>query len=132
VLVLRCQKPASITVGALDLMRLRRGWYLYVGSAFGPGGLRARLGRHLRTAKRRHWHIDTLLDHCPIRQIWYRCAGRELEHRWAQLLLSHDGVIVPLAGFGASDCLCRSHLIWARSLEKVQKTRQTLGPIASL
>ncbi|HJL57274.1 MAG TPA: GIY-YIG nuclease family protein [Arenicellales bacterium] len=130
--MLRCQRSASIAVGALDLMRLHRGWYLYVGSAFGPGGLGARLGRHLRTTKRRHWHIDTLLDHCPIRQIWYQCAGRELEHRWAQLLLSQHDVIVPLAGFGASDCLCRSHLIWARSLEKVQEARQALGPIASL
>tara|TARA_B100000959_G_scaffold287522_1_gene373520 strand:+ start:5151 stop:5492 length:342 start_codon:yes stop_codon:yes gene_type:complete len=113
-------------------MLLRCGWYLYVGSAFGPGGLKARLGRHLRTTKRRHWHIDTLLDHCPVRQIWYRSAERELEHRWARLMLSQDNVIIPLAGFGASDCPCPSHLIWVRSLEKVQKVRQALGSITSL
>ncbi len=38
------------------------GIYVYVGSACGPGGLRARLSRHLCGRRRRlHWHIDRLV-----------------------------------------------------------------------
>lgn len=37
-----------------------RGIYLYIGSAGGPGGLRARIRRHLRKRKRVWWHIDWL------------------------------------------------------------------------
>ena len=39
---------------------LAAGWHIYVGSANGPGGMRARIGRHLRTDKTIHWHIDRL------------------------------------------------------------------------
>ena len=39
---------------------LSPGWYIYAGSARGPGGIRARLARHFREEKRIHWHIDQL------------------------------------------------------------------------
>ena len=42
VLVLRCSSNRTIRVGCLGSIRLRPGYYLYVGSGFGPGGLRAR------------------------------------------------------------------------------------------
>ncbi len=37
--------------------------YVYIGSAWGPGGLRARICRHLGCRPRRslHWHIDRIL-----------------------------------------------------------------------
>ncbi|HYA22015.1 MAG TPA: DUF123 domain-containing protein [Thermoproteota archaeon] len=41
-------------------MAFHPGLYLYVGSARGPGGLRARVARHLRRDKVRKWHIDYL------------------------------------------------------------------------
>ncbi len=44
-------------------VELEPGVYAYVGSAFGPGGLAARLRRHLCGARRRlWWHIDRLLS----------------------------------------------------------------------
>ena len=36
----------------------KAGFYCYADSARGPGGLRARLSRHLRQHKKPHWHID--------------------------------------------------------------------------
>jgi Uri superfamily endonuclease len=36
------------------------GRYIYAGSAYGPGGLKARVSRHMRRAKRSQWHIDQL------------------------------------------------------------------------
>jgi len=48
-------------VGRRLLARLEPGVYIYVGSAWGPGGLRARLCRHLYGRRGRvHWHIDYL------------------------------------------------------------------------
>ena len=51
VLVLRCSSNRTIRVGCLGSIRLRPGYYLYVGSGFGPGGLRARIDHH-RTQSR--------------------------------------------------------------------------------
>jgi len=48
----------EISVGRLGDMRLQSGVYLYVGSAFGPGGVRARVNHHLHASSRPHWHID--------------------------------------------------------------------------
>jgi hypothetical protein len=36
--------------------RLGPGTYVYAGSAFGPGGIRARLRRHFRRDKKLHWY----------------------------------------------------------------------------
>ena len=40
--------------------RLEPGTYVYAGSARGPGGIRARVGRHLRKEKAVRWHVDHL------------------------------------------------------------------------
>ena len=45
-LLLRASKEQTIEVGALGAMPVRPGMYVYVGSAFGSGGLQARVGRH--------------------------------------------------------------------------------------
>ena len=47
-LLLRLDKQERITVGKLGTFDFPVGYYLYVGSALGPGGLRARLARHRR------------------------------------------------------------------------------------
>jgi Uri superfamily endonuclease len=47
-LLLKLDKQERITVGRLGTFGFPAGYYLYVGSALGPGGLRARLARHRR------------------------------------------------------------------------------------
>ena len=47
-LLLKLPKQGQLQVGALGTFAFQAGWYVYVGSAFGPGGLAARVGRHLR------------------------------------------------------------------------------------
>lgn len=59
-LVLRSHGEATVQVGRWGPLAVRPGVYLYVGSAFGPGGVRARVGRHLRMRKKPHWHLDYL------------------------------------------------------------------------
>ena len=82
------------------------GLVLYVGSARGPGGLRARLGRHLEGRGRPRWHVDRLRGFCRPREAWY-LVGSAVEHEWADRLAG-IGRVVP--GFGASDCRCPGHL----------------------
>ncbi len=53
-------RGADLTIGKLGCHHFSRGWYLYCGSAFGPGGLRARIGHHLKHSDKKHWHIDYL------------------------------------------------------------------------
>jgi Uri superfamily endonuclease len=47
-LLLKLDKQERITIGKLGTFDFPAGYYLYVGSALGPGGLRARLARHRR------------------------------------------------------------------------------------
>ena len=96
-------------------MRLQSGFYVYVGSALGPGGICARVNHHLRNSPRPHWHIDYLRPHANVEEVWL-CHGRKRrEHSWARLLSSMPGVSVPMLGFGSSDCACEAHLFFFKS-----------------
>ena len=100
-----------LSVGRLGSMALRPGWYVYVGSAFGPGGVRARLAHHRKLATKPHWHIDHLRPHTVLQRAWYTFDPARREHEWAGVLLQLPGAEVPLPGFGSSDCRCPSHLV---------------------
>lgn len=75
-LLLRSLASGRVAVGRHGALAVRRGWYVYVGSARGPGGLRGRLLHHLRPAGRPHWHIDYLRQQAAVREIW--AATQEL------------------------------------------------------
>lgn len=88
---------------------LDEGWYVYCGSAWGSGGLKARLGRHLRGARRPHWHIDRLTAH--RRPVGIALPGGA-ECGLVTGLLESARFASPLPGFGSSDCrTCSSHLV---------------------
>jgi Uri superfamily endonuclease len=100
-------QPASLLPGS----------YVYVGSALGPGGLQARVQRHMRLDRapgrvRRHWHVDTLTDLCRPNFLGYDVSPARQECRWAQILQA-AGACWAIAGFGSSDCRqgCRAHLL---------------------
>ena len=109
-LVLSSSVPALIRVGRFGSLRLQPGVYVYIGSAHGPGGLRARLAHHLGPSSRPHWHIDYLRAHANPEEVWYCYDARPWEHQWARCLGTLPGASIPMAGFGASDCACESHL----------------------
>jgi Uri superfamily endonuclease len=99
-----------IEVGKLGQFEFRAGFYLYVGSALGPGGLGGRLRRHLSEDKRTHWHVDYLSEQAELVEIWSTTGEERLEHLWATTAGQMPGASVPVAGFGASDCVCPAHL----------------------
>lgn len=111
VLVLRAEAEQTIEVGALGTLTVRPGWYVYVGSAFGPGGLRARVRRHVRADGATHWHIDYLRAVTSVDAVWYTHDERRRECDWAAVLRDHKEARIPLERFGASDCGCASHLV---------------------
>ena len=123
-LILSCASNAHIQIGCLGALCLQPGYYVYQGSALGPGGLRARIAHHQKVSTRPHWHIDYLRAHTQIQCIWFSYDAWRHEHQWARALRSVRGARVPLLGFGASDCNCRSHLYFFKrdpSLVSVQR-----------
>lgn len=111
-LVLSCSRTEVVQIGKLGLLEIRRGFYVYVGSAMGPGGMRARVAHHEKISQRPHWHIDYLRPHTRLDRVWYSRHRIRREHRWARTIHSLRGASVPMAGFGSSDCRCVSHLFF--------------------
>lgn len=99
-------------VGRLGELQLRAGTYLYIGSAFGPGGIAARCHHHARTSPRPHWHIDYLRAGMTLKEIWFSHDPQPREHQWAALIARARHARQPYAGFGSSDCRCHSHLFF--------------------
>lgn len=94
---------------------LRRGTYLYCGSANGSGGIAARVKRHCRTEKKQHWHVDELTNGTGyVVAMLVMPDGCECDLRAALGMV--PGISIPIAGFGSSDCArCPAHLLAAES-----------------
>ena len=111
-LILANDSVQVVTVGQLGPLILRPGWYVYVGSAQGPGGLAARVGRHIQIDKKRRRHIDYVRPHAELREVWFTYGTEQIECQWAQTFAAMPKAELPSPRFGASDCRCPSHLIW--------------------
>jgi Uri superfamily endonuclease len=86
------------------------GVYVYLGAAYGPGGPRARVTRHVRGAARRHWHLDHLRPAGVVHGAAVWPAGDECA--WTAAIGAALDVDVPVPRFGSSDCRrCPAHLL---------------------
>ena len=110
VLVLVVENGQRVRVGRLGEFGIPPGWLAYVGSARGPGGLAARLARHLRHPKPLVWHIDFLRAVARPVAVWWATGTDRRECLWAAALDQMPGASRPIPGFGASDCRCPTHL----------------------
>jgi len=111
VLILELKTFYRLSVGKLGTFDFPTGWYAYAGHAFGPGGLAARIGHHLRGTGRPHWHMDYLNSKGCIREVWYGIGQWFDEHRWTACLRAMPGAGMVAPGFGSSDCSCETHLV---------------------
>ena len=125
-LVMFAARGHLIQVGRLGRLPLERGYYAYVGSAFGPGGIKARVRHHLRTAASPHWHIDYLRPFVDMRAVWYSTDTCPREHCWASIFQGMPDIGTPRPGFGASDCGCASHLFFSGRSPSVGRFRTRL------
>jgi len=103
VLIASVSQMKRLEIGSLGKFDIVPGFYSYVGSAFGAGGLRARIGHHLESTAAPHWHIDYLLQIATPVEVWFSTQNRKLERYWADLLAEQPGFRVPIPRFGASD-----------------------------
>lgn len=112
-LYLHLPRAEILRVGKFGTFRFSQGDYVYVGSAFGPGGLRARVARHMLANKHAHWHIDYLSAHSGLRGIAFTRSSRAMECEWSRALSACADARIPVAKFGATDCRqnCPAHLI---------------------
>jgi len=120
-LLVHIRSATVLQVGRLGTVHLRPGYYVYIGSALGPGGLSGRINRHLRPTeeKRPHWHIDALTALGVIEEVWLAESGKRQECAWASVLTKAGKLAA--AGFGASDCRCPGHLVWLGDAEGVSQ-----------
>ena len=110
---LRLSCAMELQIGRFGQCQFPAGNYLYLGSARGSGGLRARLNHHFNIAAHPHWHVDYLRKHAEIRGAFFAVVEKPLECIWSQALAQQKGFSVPVSGFGASDCrsTCPAHLV---------------------
>ncbi len=114
-LLLRLQRSLRPDLKAFANLRLMPGWYVYCGSAYGPGGMRARLKRHLAPQKAPRWHVDHLSLAASTRIAVPVPGGSECTLFAA--LSSAPDFSIPAPGFGSSDCRrCASHLLLFRTV----------------
>lgn len=109
---MRLDEDVLLAIGRLGRFAFPAGYYVYAGSARGPGGLSARLARHRRREKRFHWHVDYLLACAHLVEVWTAVSTQRLECVWAKAIMEMAGARVIVPRFGASDCRCPTHLIY--------------------
>ena len=110
VLALRLAEPLNPNIRRLREHTLSPGNYVYAGSAYGSGGIAARLKRHFRKDKKPHWHIDRLTLAAKEMRALAVPGGNECD--LVAAMLETGQVQIPVPGFGSSDCkICQSHLL---------------------
>jgi Uri superfamily endonuclease len=114
-LILSSAVAKPVNIGKLGTLFVKPGFFVYVGSAFGPGGLKARIKHHINHSSRPHWHLDYLSPALKLCEIWYTYDQMRREHQWATIHSQAKKASVPLPGFGSSDCRCLSHLFFYKT-----------------
>jgi Uri superfamily endonuclease len=109
-LIIDLTKTFDLEITTLPATLMQTGFYIYSGSARGPGGIKARLKRHFARDKRRHWHIDHLT--LASTKIGALAIADGDECNLVGQLRKSRHFSTPVSGFGASDCrTCQSHLL---------------------
>ncbi|MDK2891787.1 GIY-YIG nuclease family protein [Methanohalophilus sp.] len=124
-------------VGSLGEIEFKTGYYVYVGSALGPGGLK-RMYRHISLYENRgedyfkkpRWHIDYLLlsPFFNLEDVLYVESEERIECALA------ERIDVGILGFGCSDCSCHSHLFYRQGypVEEIKKVIEGLNQIPQI
>ena len=124
VLALELLSAVEVVLPRRATVTLAPGRYLYCGSARGPGGLKARLGRHMRQDKRVLWHIDRLTTGGHVLGAWVFTGVTECD-----LVARLSFLPTPVPGFGATDCeRCSSHLLRGQPERYCRSNETTFQP----
>lgn len=130
-LILRGRAATDVVIGRWGVLSVRPEYYVYVGSAFGSGGVLARVGRHFCESRRRRWHIDYLRAASEPVGAWCNYSSRHLEHEWARAFSQMEGVSC-IKGFGSSDCRCDGHLFTMSTVPHCVEVLRKFGGVMEL
>lgn len=108
ILQINLSENKNIKIGSLGNIFFKKGNYYYVGSAL--NGLEQRINRHLRSDKKMHWHIDYLLQHGDISNVFYKENNEKEE---CKIVKQFEKNLSSIPSFGCSDCKCNSHLFYS-------------------
>jgi len=132
VLLLFLEQDKEIVVGkrrSSSSILFRAGYYAYVGSAHGPGGLRSRINRHLIKNKKSVWHIDYLRKEAIPVEVWVNVHEKKMEKIWADALVVMKGSH-PVENFGnTDDRKSRAHLCYFNCRPSVRAFRRLVKQI---
>jgi sugar fermentation stimulation protein A len=106
IIILRMKRDQNLSIGGLGKVRIKKGYYLYIGSA--KKNLSQRIERHRRLIKKYHWHIDHLRAAADFHAALPIRASEDLECEIAAAMGKISDWEIP--GFGSSDCTCQAHL----------------------
>lgn len=112
ILLMELKKNKTIPIGKLGNINFKKGFYAYIGSAL--NGLEQRINRHLKKDKKNYWHIDYLLKHGKIIDIFYNESDIKEE---CNIVKKIEEKLFPILNFGCSECNCRSHLFYGSKNE---------------
>lgn len=128
--VLKSEQVKTIQVGKLAPLNICKGYYVYIGSALGPGGVTARLKHHIKISKRPHWHLDYLRAETGFYEAYGLYSPERKECEWAQLTAMAEAVSEPMYGFGSTDCQCSTHLFYFSSYVKTIRAIRKISKIS--
>ncbi|MEJ5228568.1 MAG: DUF123 domain-containing protein [Pseudothermotoga sp.] len=89
------------------------GLYAYVGSAM--NSLERRISRHLAKNKKKHWHIDYLLEKATVQLVLMIRSDEKIEEEISRIFAKYFECI---ENFGASDLRVKSNLFYIDSTRK--------------
>jgi len=107
VLFIEVSKDVTLEIGSLGRIKFTKGFYIYIGSAFGPGGLVKRVERHFRNEKKLFWHIDYLLNSSSTE---IAAVAWTVNQQISQEIDKLSDLVTTINHFGSSDCKCTGHL----------------------
>lgn len=108
-LMIELKDPLKKDIGARGEIGFQAGRYIYVGSA--QNGVEKRVKRHISDEKKKHWHIDYLLEEAAVKDVMVYEEEKREECRTASLLKKEFEYV---KDFGCSDCTCDSHLFYSQ------------------
>ncbi|MGJ8453899.1 GIY-YIG nuclease family protein [Pseudothermotoga sp. U03pept] len=122
-LLIEVFEPSTVRVSKNE-WSFKPGLYAYVGSAM--NSLEERVSRHLSPEKKRHWHIDYLLEKAKINFVVMIRSDKKIEEEISKVLAKH---FPSIRKFGASDLKVESNLFY---IDSVSKLFQVVGSMINL
>jgi Uri superfamily endonuclease len=118
-LLLACKRSFKLRIGRLGQTTIRKGYYLYTGSALSRSAvsLEQRVARHRRRNKRLKWHIDYMTNRSEIRVLNVICVESDVRAECQinmQIVFEFRGLPI-IRRAGSSDCKCSGHLLSVES-----------------